>query len=72
MLESRYYDTSSAAWHSLHITQNEWRGNRVSFTSTTASDNDTCLGGDVLGHELWLVEIDSLFVLAGFSVPLFK
>jgi hypothetical protein len=66
MLECGNHDTASTAWHSLHVTQNEWRGDRVRLTSTTASDNDSCLGADVLSHQLWLIEVHTLLVLAGF------
>lgn len=69
MLERGNHDTASRARHSLHITKDEWRGDRVRLACTSASDNDCCLGTDVLGHQLGLVEVHTLLVLAGFCIP---
>ena len=57
MLECRYHDAPSTARHTLHVPQNEWRGNRVRLTCTAASHDDRDIGSDKLSEPLRLVEI---------------
>ena len=69
VLEGRHDNAARRAGHPLHIAEHERRGDGVRLARASSGDDDGGLGGDVLREELGLVEVDTLGVELGFSVP---